>query len=76
LKKKSADVSIIFERLQKLCYTQNFFKNSWLGLRWDFISDINKNLNILAQKRAFILAFEFWISAWWYKIGHFIPPSI
>jgi hypothetical protein len=53
LKNKSADVSIIFERLQKLCYTQNLVKHSWLRLRRDFISDIKRNLNILAQTRLY-----------------------
>jgi hypothetical protein len=53
-KNKNADVSIIFERLQKLCYTQNVVKNYWLSrLKLDFISDINKNLNILAQTRLY-----------------------
>jgi hypothetical protein len=72
LENKSADVSIIFERLQKLCYTQNLVKNYWLRLRRDFLLDINKNLNILAQT-PFILAFDFWINAWWYKMANFIP---
>jgi hypothetical protein len=53
LENKNADVSIIFERLQKLCYTQNVAKNYWSRLRLDFISDINKNLNILAQTRIY-----------------------
>jgi hypothetical protein len=39
--------------LQKLCYTQNLVKNSWLMLRRDFLSDINKNLNILAEIRLY-----------------------
>ena len=65
LKNKSADVSIIFERLQKseLCYTQNLVKNSWLRLRLDFLPDINKNLTSWL-KLAFILAFDFWIHAY------------
>jgi hypothetical protein len=59
LKNKSADVSIIFERLQKseLCYTQNLVKNYWLRLRRDFLPDINKNLNILARS---CLYFSIW----------------
>jgi hypothetical protein len=35
--------------------TQKLVKNSWSRLRWDFLSDINKNLNILAQTLAFTL---------------------
>jgi hypothetical protein len=61
LKNKSADVSIIFE----LCYTQNLVKNYWLSLRRD-LPDINNWL-----KLAFILEFDFWINAWWYKMVNF-----
>jgi hypothetical protein len=35
--------------------TQKLVKNSWSRLRWDFLSDINKNLNIVAQTLAFTL---------------------
>jgi hypothetical protein len=47
LENQGAEVSIIFERLWKLCYPKNFVKTSWL--RWDFLPDINKSRNILAQ---------------------------
>jgi hypothetical protein len=57
LENKSADVSIIFERLQKLCCIQNLVKNYWLRLRRNFLPDISKNLNILAQTR---LYFSIW----------------
>jgi hypothetical protein len=44
--------------------TQNLVKNYWLRLRRDFLPDINNWL-----KLAFILAFDFWINAWLYKMG-------
>jgi hypothetical protein len=66
----------MFDRFQKLCYTPNLVKNFWLRLRHDFLPDINRNLNILAQTRLYTLAFDFWINAWWYKMANLIPPSI
>jgi hypothetical protein len=47
-------------------YTQNLVKNYWLRLRRNFLPDINNWLKV-----AFILSFDFWSNAWWYKMVNF-----
>jgi hypothetical protein len=49
LKKKEVLTSALFSNAFRNYITQNLVKISWLRLRRDFLSDINKNLNILAQ---------------------------
>ena len=50
-------------------YTKSV-KNYWLRfIRRDFFPDINNWLKV-----AFILAFDFWINAWWYKMVNFNRP--
>ena len=61
LKKIKVLTSALFRTLSETV----LYTNSRLWLKHDFISDINN----FGSKLAFISAFGFLISAWWYKIG-------
>jgi hypothetical protein len=54
-------------KCERAVYTQNLVKNYWLRfIRRNFLPDINNWLKV-----AFILSFDFWSNAWWYKMVNF-----